>query len=163
MTVNERVEEIYQAERDNIYSYLLYFSVPAGRAQELAQDSFLKLYLKMSKGESVENPRAWLYKVAHNFALRFHQREAVFDDLSGDFEPADRLPDPEHAAMEHQRKTVLLRAIRDLSPRQRNCLHLRAQGLRYREIADVIGISTSAATEFLRRAAVRLKGIMDGY
>jgi len=163
MTVNERVEEIYQAERDNIYSYLLYFSVPAGRAQELAQDAFLKLYLKMAKGESVENPRAWLYKVAHNFALRFHQREAVFDDLSSDFERADRLPDPEHAAMEHQRKTVLLRAIRDLSPRQRNCLHLRAQGLRYREIADVIGISTSAATEFLRRAAVRLKGIMDGY
>jgi DNA-directed RNA polymerase specialized sigma24 family protein len=65
--------------------------------------------------------------------------------------------------MERQRQNVLQRAIRDLSPRQRNCLHLRAQGLRYREIAAVIGISTSAATEFLRRAAVRLKGIMDGY
>jgi RNA polymerase sigma-70 factor (ECF subfamily) len=101
--------------------------------------------------------------VAHNLALRFHQREAVFDELRGDFEPADRLPDPEHAAMERQRQNVLQRAIRDLSPRQRNCLHLRAQGLRYREIAAVIGISTSAATEFLRRAAVRLKGIMDGY
>ena len=58
MTVNERVEEIYQAERDNIYSYLLHFGIPAGRAQELAQDSFLKLYLKMSKGELIENPRA---------------------------------------------------------------------------------------------------------
>lgn len=163
MTVSERVEEIYEAERDHIYSYLLYFGVPAGRAQELAQDSFLKLYLKMSKGELIENPRAWLYKVAHNFALRSHQREAVFDDQGGGFEAADRSPDPEQAAIEHQRKSVLLRAIRDLSPRQRNCLHLRAQGLRYREIADVTGISTSAATEFLRRAAVRLKGIMDGY
>jgi RNA polymerase sigma-70 factor (ECF subfamily) len=163
MSVNERVEEIYQAERDNIYSYLLYFGIPAGRAQELAQDSFLKLYLKMSKGELIENPRAWLYKVAHNFALRFHQREAVFDDQGGGFEPADRSPDPEHAAMQHQRKSVFLRAIRDLSPQQRNCLHLRVEGLRYREIADVIGISTSAVGEFLRRAAVRLKGVMDGY
>ena len=163
MTVNDRVEEIYAAERDHIYAYLLYFSVPAGRAQELAQDAFLKLYLKMSKGESIENPRAWLYKVAHNSAQRFHQRELVFDELVGAVDPADRLPDPESAAMERQRKTALLSAIRDLSPRQRNCLHLRAQGLRHRQIADVIGISTSAATEFLRRAAVRLKGIMDGY
>ena len=101
--------------------------------------------------------------MAHNFALRFHQREAVFDDQGGSFEPADRSPDPEHAAMEHQRKSILLRAIRDLSPQQRNCLHLRVEGLRYREIADVIGISTSAVGEFLRRAAVRLKGVMDGY
>ncbi len=163
MTVNERVEGIYQAERDNIYSYLLYFGIPGGRAQELAQDSFLKLYLKMSKGESIENPRAWLYKVAHNSAVRFHQREAVFDDFGGGFESADRSPDPEHSAMEHQRKSVLLGAIRDLSPQQRNCLHLRVEGLRYREIAEVIGISTSAVGEFLRRAAVRLKGAMDGY
>ena len=163
MTVTERVEEIYEAERDHIYSYLLYFGVPAGRAQELAQDSFLKLYLKMSKGESIENPRAWLYRVAHNFALRFHQREALFDDLAGGPEPPDASPDPEHAAMEEQRRSVLVQAIRDLSPQQRNCLHLRVQGLRYREIADVIGISTSAVGEFLRRAGARLKGVMSGY
>lgn len=163
MSVSERVEDIYKAERGNIYSYLLYLGVPAGRAQELAQDSFLKLYLKMSKDESIENPRAWLYRVAHNFALRFHRREAVFDGLAGGFEPRDAAPDPEHAVMEHQRRSVLLQAIRDLSPQQRNCLHLRVQGLRYREIADVIGISTSAVGEFLRRAAARLKEVMGGY
>ena len=163
MTVSERVAEIYEAERDHIYSYLLYFGVPAGRAQELAQDSFLKLYLKMSKGESIENPRAWLYRVAHNFALRFHQREAVFDSLADGFEPRAASPDPERAMIEHERRSVLLQAIRDLSPQQRNCLHLRVQGLRYREIADVIGISSSAVGEFLRRAAARLKGVMGAY
>ena len=42
MRVHERVEEIYAAERNNIYSYLLYLGVPPQRAQELAQDSFLK-------------------------------------------------------------------------------------------------------------------------
>jgi RNA polymerase sigma factor (sigma-70 family) len=65
--------------------------------------------------------------------------------------------------MEHQRRAVLLAAIRELSPQQRNCLHLRVAGLRYREIAEVIGISTSAVGEFLRRATVRLKGVLDGY
>lgn len=162
MSPHERVEQIYEAERDNIYSYLLYCGVPAQQAQELAQESFLKLYLKMSKGEAIESPRAWLYRVAHNLALRFHDREPVFDELDPNVESLQAWPDPERALMEKQRKSSLIRAMRDLSPQQRNCLHLRSQGLRYREIADVIGISTSAVGEFLRRAVARLKEAVDG-
>jgi RNA polymerase sigma-70 factor (ECF subfamily) len=162
MTVHERVEQIYEAERDSIYHYLLYFGVPAGRAQELAQDSFLKLYLKMSKGEEIENPRAWLYRVAHNFALRSHQREPAFDELDVNFHARDASPDPERALIDRQRREALRDAIRGLSPQQKNCLHLRVKGLKYREIADVIGISTSAVGEFLHRAVTRLKEAMDG-
>jgi RNA polymerase sigma-70 factor (ECF subfamily) len=162
MTVHEQVEQIYEAERENIYSYLLYFGVPAGRAQELAQDSFLKLYLKMSRGEVIDNPRAWLYRVAHNFALRAHEREPVFDELDPNVTRNDVAPDPEKTLIERQRHLALEQAIRGLSAQQRNCLHLRVQGLRYREIADVIGISTSAVGEFLRRAVIRLKEALDG-
>lgn len=162
MTVHGRVEEIYETERENIYCYLLHLGVPPGRAQELAQDSFLKLFLKLSKGEDVENPRAWLYRVAHNFALRFHQREPAFDELDPSFHARETGPDPEHALIEQERRSALVRAVHGLSPQQRNCLHLRAQGLRYREIAAAIGISTSAVGEFLRRAVTRLKeGLLD--
>ncbi len=162
MTVHERVGQIYEAEREHIYSYLLCFGVPAQRAQELAQDSFLKLYIKMSKGESIENPRAWLYRVAQNSALRFHRREPAFDVLDLSAEPPEPAPDPERALIDGQRRSALRNAMRDLSPRQRNCLELRARGLRHREIAEVIGISTSAASEFLRRAVVRLKEAVNG-
>jgi RNA polymerase sigma-70 factor (ECF subfamily) len=157
MTVHERVEEIYEAEREHIYSYLLCFRVPAGRAQELAQDCFLKLYIKMSRGEAVDNPRAWLYRVAHNSALRWRLREPAFDPIESSAEPTGSMPDPERALIASQRRTALRDAIRDLSPRQRNCLELRARGLRHREIAEIIGISTSTASEFLRRAVARLK------
>lgn len=162
MTVRERVEQIYVDERESIYSYLLCFGVPPQRAQELAQDSFLKLYLKMQRGETVENPRAWLYRVAHNFALRYHEREPAFAELDPNSETSQTGPDPERAAMEGQRRASLIQAVGNLSPRQRHCLHLRVEGLRYREIADVIGISTSAVGEFLRRAVERLKEVMDG-
>jgi RNA polymerase sigma-70 factor (ECF subfamily) len=162
MTVHERVEQIYLAERENIYGYLLYFGLPPQRAQELAQDSFLKLYLKMSRGETIDNPRAWLYRVAHNFALRSFNRERVFDELDPEFQVAVASPDPERALLERERKTALLKAIQALSPQQRNCLHLRVRGLRYREIADTLGISTSAVGEFLRRATVRLKEALGG-
>jgi len=157
MTVHERVEQIYEAERDNIYSYLLRLGLPAARAQECAQDAFLKLYLKMSKGDTIEAPRAWLYRVAHNFALRSFTRERPFETVDPETAALDPRPTPEHVLIEGQRKAALYRAVRGLSPQQRNVLHLRVQGLRYREIAEIIGISTSAVGEFLRRAAMRLK------
>ena len=162
MTVHEEVERIYAAERQNIYAYLLHLGVAAPRAQELAQDAFLKLYLKMSERETIENPRAWLYRVSHNLALRIHERELVFDDLDPNSNVPESLADPERAVLDRERRATLARAIRGLSRQQRNCLHLRAQGLRYREIADVAGISISAVGEFLRRAVVRLKEAIDG-
>ena len=162
MSVHERVEEIYLAERNNIYAYLLYCGVPPQRAQELAQDSFLKLYQRLSRGEPVENPRAWLYRVAHNRAMRYHQREPVFDEIDVHFDIPQEGPDPESALAGRQRRAALVDAIRGLSPQQRNCLHLRVQGLHYREIAEAIGISTSAVGEFLRRATARLKEALNG-
>jgi RNA polymerase sigma-70 factor (ECF subfamily) len=162
MTVHERVEQIYEAERESIYSYLLYFGVPPGRAQELVQDSFLKLYRKMSQGETIDNPRAWLYKVAHNAALRVYEREPRFDELDPNLQLIEDSADPERGLIDRQRRSALVQAMRDLSPQQRNCIHLRVQGLRYREIAETIGISTSSVGEFLRRAVARLKEAMDG-
>jgi len=162
MNVRREVERIYEAEREHIYSYLVYCGIPAGRAQELAQDAFLKLYLKMSNGVVIENPRAWLYRVAYNLAMRSHRREPAFDQIDADFELALDEPGPERALMEKQRRAALVRAIGDLSPQQRNCLHLRVRGLRYREIGEAIGISTSSVGEFLRRAVTRLKEAVDG-
>jgi RNA polymerase sigma-70 factor (ECF subfamily) len=161
MTVHQRVEQIYEAERANIYSYLLCFGLPAARAQELAQDVFLTMYQRMRDGDEIENPRAWLYRVAHNLAVRSHAREPQFDELTQAIAPRDPQPDPESVTIERSRKSALREAVRSLSPQQRNCLYLRAQGLRYREIAETVGISTSAVGEFLRRAAVRLKEVMN--
>jgi RNA polymerase sigma-70 factor, ECF subfamily len=161
MPVRDQVERIYEAERSNIYAYLLCLGLPAARAQELTQDAFLKLYRNLSAGKPVRHPPAWLYRVAHNLALRAHARDDQFDELDPDTALADQGPDPERALMEKRRASALVEAVRRLSPRQRNCLHLRVQGLGYREIAEVIGISTSAVGEFLRRATQRLKEALD--
>jgi RNA polymerase sigma-70 factor (ECF subfamily) len=162
MSIHDQVEAIYAAERENIFRYLRYFNVPAPRAQELAQDCFVKLYLKLSQGDRIEEPRAWLYRVAQNQARRYHRREPVFDEIDETWDAPVPQPDPELDLMARQQQALLARAVSDLSPQQRNCLHLRGQGLRYREIAEAMGISTSAVGEFLRRAVTKLKGVLDG-
>lgn len=162
MSVHDQVEAIYAAEREHIFRYLRYFNVPAPRAQELAQDCFVKLYFKLSQGDIIEEPRAWLYRVAQNQARRYHRREPVFDEIDGNWDTPALQPNPESDLMARQRQALLDQAVRGLSPQQRNCLHLRGQGLRYREIAEAMDISTSAVGEFLRRAVAKLKGVLDG-
>ena len=71
------------------------------------------------------------------------------------------LPDSSHGAetnlIEREKLLRMHRAVESLSPQQRHCLHLRAEGLRYREIADAAGVNISTVAEFLRRAVARLK------
>lgn len=163
MNAQETVEQIYQAEREKIYSYLVQLAISPAHAQEITQEAFLKLYLELNKGDDpIHNPRAWLYRVAHNMALRSRGREARFAPFDPDSTPVDTTPDPERKLLERARRAALQRAVSDLSPQQRNCLHLRVQGLRYREIGEVLGISSSAVGEFLRRAAIRLKEAVHG-
>jgi RNA polymerase sigma-70 factor (ECF subfamily) len=51
-----------------------------------------------------------------------------------------------------------LRSVLDALPqRERQCLHLRNDGLRYREIAKVVGISLGAVAKLLARAIGRLE------
>jgi RNA polymerase sigma-70 factor (ECF subfamily) len=162
MTVHEAVEQIYETERESIYSYLLYFGVPPQRAQELVQDSFLRLYRNMQKGAAIENPRAWLHTVARNLAVRSFKEELAFDELDPNLHALEPSTGPEQTLIDQERRRALIRAVGSLSSQQKHCFHLRSQGFKLREIAEVMGISTSAVAEFLRRAAVRLKETLNG-
>ena len=68
---------------------------------------------------------------------------------------------PERSIIDAQRRQIIDAAIRELSPQQRQCLHLRAEGLRYHEIASTIGISISSVAVFLRRAVSKLRKVAD--
>jgi RNA polymerase sigma-70 factor, ECF subfamily len=64
--------------------------------------------------------------------------------------------------LQRERLAVLWRAFRELSPQQKMCVHLRAEGLRYREIADVLGVAVPTVSEFMRRALGRLRSAIRG-
>jgi RNA polymerase sigma-70 factor (ECF subfamily) len=72
---------------------------------------------------------------------------------------ADPAVNPEQSLLERERQVRFARAVANLSDQQRRCLHLRLEGLRYAEIASVLGISASAVSEFLRRAVARLRKV----
>jgi RNA polymerase sigma-70 factor (ECF subfamily) len=142
-----------------VYGYCLTFNLSPGEAQEAAQEVFLRLYETMRKGETIENPRAWVFRVAHNLSLKLRARSTArtVQEFDWDSLAADAAENPETLAIDNQRHRRIHEAIAGLSEQQRRCLLLRMEGLRYPEIAEALSISSSSVGEFLRRAVTKLR------
>lgn len=161
--LQDQVSRLFEEARDDVYRYLLTIGLHPPQAQEAAQEVFLRLYATLRKGEEIQNPRAWVFRVAHNLGLKIRSRqhsEEPFDPELG-ARYATRTNTPESDLIERERMLRFHDAVSCLSEQQRRCLFLRMEGLRYPEIGSALGISASAVGEFLRRAMVRLKKVRD--
>ena len=158
-TLQDRVTKLFEESREDVYRYLLMLGLQPPRAQEAVQEVFLRLYQALKKGEDIQNPRGWIFRVAHNHGLKVRARQANEDpfDAGVELQLASHSETPEHELLERERVVQFHRAFEALSDQQKRCLTLRMEGLRYSEIGAALGISASAVGEFLHRAMVRLK------
>jgi RNA polymerase sigma-70 factor (ECF subfamily) len=157
--LRDQVAELFQEAREDVYRYLLTLGLFPPQAQEATQEVFLRLYTTMRKGEEIRNPRAWIFRVAHNLGLKIRARQNPLVPFDPEMEAhlSSGAPDPEQTLVDRERALQFHRAVEGLSEQQRRCLFLRMEGLRYPEIGVTLGISASAVGEFLRRAVLRLK------
>ncbi len=155
----DRVAELFEELRDDVYHYLLTLGLNPPQAQEAAQEVFLRLYITLRRNDAVENPRAWIFRVAHNYGLKVRAREKALQPFDPELEARLAASDlsPETNALEREQMARFHRAVENLSEQQRRCLFLRMQGLRYPEIGEALGISASTVGEFMRRAIARLR------
>ena len=162
-SLQDQVSRLFEQARDDVYRYLLTLGLYPPQAQEAAQEVFLRLYAAQRKGEEIQNPRAWIFRVAHNLGLKIRARQSSEEPFNPELRaPSITLaPTPESELLERERMARFHSAIQGLSEQQRRCLFLRMEGLRYPEIGSALGISASAVGEFLRRAMVRLKKVRD--
>jgi RNA polymerase sigma-70 factor (ECF subfamily) len=160
----EAVARLFEESREDVYRYLLTLGVHPPRAQEAVQEVFLRLYTAMIKGKQIENPRAWVFRVAHNHGLKVRARqagEAPFDPALEARLASPMAENPERGLLERERMMRLHHAVEELSEQQRRCLFLRMEGMRYPEIGAALGIGASTVGEFLRRAMLRLRKVRD--
>jgi RNA polymerase sigma-70 factor (ECF subfamily) len=159
LALQDQVAQLFLDARDDVYRYLLSLGLYPPQAQEGAQEVFLRLYATLKKGEKIQNPRAWIFRVAHNLGLNIRARQNFQAPFDADLESqlAGPAMNPEQTLLQREQTLRFHKAIEGLSNQQRQCLFLRLEGLRYPEIGSALGISASAVGEFLRRAIARLK------
>src|SRR5258707_14027256 len=74
-TLQDEVAHLFLEARDDVYRYLLGLGLYPPQAQEGVQEAFLRLYATLKKGEKIQNPRAWIFRVAHNLGLKIRARQ----------------------------------------------------------------------------------------
>ena len=142
-------DETYERHAPAIYRYLRRLTNSRVQAEDLLQETFLKLHLEWEAGAEIENVRAWLFRVGTNLARsrgRSEQRALLRD---GQHQPEQRIADFERDLGERQE---IRRAFVQLPPRMRQVLLLFSEGFTYREIAEIVGAEVEYVGVLLHRA-----------
>jgi RNA polymerase sigma-70 factor (ECF subfamily) len=158
--IEREVLSLFDEFRDSLLRYAISFGLQAHDAEEIVQETFLLLFRHLQLGKSKKNLRGWIFRVVHNLSLKDLYAKRRMCDLPEDEATADRqidpMPDPEELASFAQRRIRILAVVDALAENDRSCLLLRAEGLSYREIASVLGVSLGSVSISLTRSLARL-------
>ncbi len=154
----QNLADAFTELRDPVCRYLLSLGLDRPDADEVLQETFLRLCRHISADGPQENLRGWVFRVAHNLARDEHRRKRrrpaqSLEERQVNIETrADPAATPEQQLIARERERRLAAALERLPGHQRECLHLRAEGLRYREIAEVLGAGVSTIAEWVQQA-----------
>jgi RNA polymerase sigma-70 factor (ECF subfamily) len=160
--VEEEVLALFDQCGPGVRRYVASFNLGAAATEDVVQDVFLALFRHLSLGRPATNLKGWLFRVAHNLALKQRRRMARRGLIEGawDARLSDRILDeglnPEQRLAQRQRQRHLAAVLRLMPDRDRRCICLRAEGLCYRDIAKVLGVSLGAVAKSVVRAIGRL-------
>ncbi len=142
--------------------YALSFGLSLEDGQDVIQETFLSLFRHLQDGKPRENLPGWLFRVTHNLALKrrvkFRNEVSLFDPVcERDAEFPDGALTPEEQILLSERQSRLHACLRALPEMDRRCVLLRAEGLRYRDIASVLGISLGSVASSLAKSFARME------
>jgi RNA polymerase sigma-70 factor (ECF subfamily) len=151
------VVEAYQAFQRDIHSFLRAAMRDPEAADDLTQETFIRLVREVREGRTPDNVRAWLYTVAANLVTSRARRTAVADRFKAVLALRGQVESPEADAIRGEQQAHLRRALGDLPADARTALLLAAHGFSGHEIARVLGRTDGATRTLLCRARIRLR------
>jgi RNA polymerase sigma-70 factor, ECF subfamily len=159
--IQDRMVRLFDEIRVPLLRYLSAFPLALPDAEDVVQEAFLSLFQQLQRGKSHHNVGGWLFRVAHNLALKKRMRSRNHAENTGSLIGIEELVvdpalNPEDQFALNQKQKRLISVVRALPEQHRLCLYLRAEGLRYREIADILDMSLGAVSIALGRSLAHL-------
>jgi len=164
--IEREVLGLFDQFRSSLLRYVQAFGLPLPDGEEVAQEVFLALFRHITLGKCRRNLRGWIFGVAHNLALKQRNANRRFAERNASAavraeNELDPSPNPEEQVLSKERQSRVWALLQILPEQDRCCLYLRAEGLRYREIAHVLGISLGTVSASLTRSLARLMQAFD--
>lgn len=152
---------LYEAHRGELFAFLIRMTRDREAAEDLVQDTFIRLVKEARAGQMPEAVRPWLYRVASNAAISRLRRGAIWTRLLPRLVDRRESGHPESDFLRSEVERELHTALADLAPDARAALLLAAQGFKGHEIAASIGRTEGATRTLLCRSRVRLRLVLD--
>lgn len=159
-SVEREVLLLFDGCAPSLLRYVGSFGLSREETEDIVQELFLALFRHIRLNRPRGNLKGWLFQAAHNLALKQRKRSqrqpVVSWDEAASTQWIDPGPNPEMRLAASERRRRLLAVFSALPERDRQCLSLRAEGLRYRDIAGALGVSLGAVAKSLARGIARL-------
>ena len=154
--IEDFVTDLYTQLRPSLISYVYHLMGSTRDAEDVVQIAFIQLFDQLKADVEIKNIRAWLYKVAHNLAIgearRSGRREALFRQWLAGYEPDSSSVEEDLLRREQIEVTLGI-----LNEKEQRCLMLRAEGLTYQEIADVVDTTAKSVSVYLARGLKKFR------
>lgn len=164
---NEAFDALLERHKNKLYSYIYYNMRNADMADDIFQETFVKVIMTLRQGRYVESGKfgSWLTRIAHNLIIdqfRTEQNECTVsnDEVETDLFAAAGTTDYtiEAKMMTEQALSEISKLIEMLPESQLEMIQMRIyQNLSFKEIAQIKGISINTALGRMRYAVINLR------
>jgi len=153
-------DAVFAGYRRRLYGYLVRMTRRRDVAEDLLQETFLRLAQHAGKLDRETRLGAWLFTVAHRLVVSWARAQAVRSQLAGDLparEVAHDARSPLEALADSQAQLALERAFAALAPAYREvALLVGVEGMQPAEVAQILGHKPDAIRQRLARARTQL-------
>ncbi len=154
--LDQELVELYRKHSAALLKYGSLFAPANEAAHDGVQETFLRYFVERRSGRAIANPAGWLYAVMRNYLLGRLKRDLQAHELVD--ANLEHLPapqrDPETMCVQSEWTTRLATL---LTVREMECVTLRAGGLSYQEIADVMDVRPGTVGALLSRVQKKLR------
>lgn len=152
---------LFDHYRSNVYTTALYMTGQEWQAEEILQDTFLKVWLKRTSLKEILNFGGWLYTIAERLTLNailFHKR---IQEKSQQYILAGvncSRENPDQVLLEKQYEGILRHAIISLPEKQRQAYHfIKVRGMKRDEAAQQLRVSPETVKSNLDQAMKNIR------
>ena len=149
----EQFTAVFDAQFARLFRYLDRLSGDSELAADLAQETFMRLYLR---GGLPDTPAAWLISVAMNLLRNERstqsRRRGLLTEARSRHALGDPSPAPDEQAVAGETERRVRATLQRMPERERKLLLLQAEGYSYHEIALALGLHEASVGSLLARA-----------
>ena len=157
--------------KSSVYSYIYYIVQDKELAEDIFQETFVKVIVTIKQGGYTENGKfkAWIMRIAHNLVIDSFRQERSENTISNDevevdlFNNRDLCEETiEDSLVRRQVLSDVRKLVKHLPDNQREVLEMRYyQDLSFKEIADLTGVSINTALDRMRYAILNMRRMAE--